>query len=173
MLSSVLMDLAERDPSGNLALLAERYQDKLYNRAFRQLKNRQDAEDAVQQLFLGYLKNDHAPDINDPFCQPKLYVALDNKVKNMLKKRGRQETEDFPEDWEQHRIRRTDMSDEDLILLRDAVGRLPEDLRNALCMYYFYGYTSAEIAEKNSCSQRQVQRQIKSAKELLKRSLTE
>ena len=129
MLAVLLMALDDHEEADNLTLLVRNYQDRLYNRAYKLLGNREDAEDAVQQVFLALVKNHSAPDINDPACPAILFTAVSNKARNILKIKMRTETEELDAGVG---VAESGLAQEDIDLLKDAIGRLPEDLREAI-----------------------------------------
>ena len=50
MLAVLLMALDDHKEADNLTLLVRNYQDRLYNRAYKLLGNREDAEDAATSI---------------------------------------------------------------------------------------------------------------------------
>lgn len=170
MLALLLMPLDDPGESDNLTLIVRNYQDRLYARAFRMLENREDAEDAVQQVFLALAKNHSAPDIKDPACAAILLTAVGNKARNILKTKNRSETDELTDSVP---AAPSGLSGEDLDLLKSAIGRLPDDLREAIILCYFAGYTTKEIAKYQNVKQDTVQKRIKRAKEMLREMLKE
>lgn len=170
MLAVLLMELDDPQEADNLTLLVRTYQDRLYNRAFRLLRNREDAEDAVQQVFLALVKNHSAPDIKNPACLAILYVAVENKAKNILKKNKRTDTGDLNDTVA---VASSGLSREDLELLKNAIGQLPDELREAIVLNFFAGYTTKEIAKYQNVKQDTVQKRIKRAKDMLREMLKE
>ena len=170
MLAALLMALDDAQEADNLTLLVRTYQDRLYNRAFRLLGNREDAEDAVQQVFLALVKNHSAPDIKNPACTAILYVAVENKAKNILKKNKRTETDDLHDSVP---IASPGLSGEDLELLKNAIGKLPDELREAIILNFYAGYTTKEIAKYQNVKQDTVQKRIKRAKDMHREMLRE
>ncbi len=170
MLAILLMASDDPREADNLTLLVRSYQDRLYNRAFKLLGNREDAEDAVQQLFLALVKNHSAPDINDPACLAILLVAVENKAKNILKNKARTGAEPLCDSVPGAP---SALSAEDIDLLKSAVGRLPDDLREAIVLNFYAGFTTKEIARFQNVKQDTVQKRIKRAKEMLREMLKE
>jgi RNA polymerase sigma-70 factor (ECF subfamily) len=170
MLAILLMASDDLKESDNLTLLVRNYQDRLYNRAFKLLGNREDAEDAVQQLFLALVKNHSAPDINNPACLAILLVAVENKAKNILKSKTRTGAEPLHDSVPEAP---SALSAEDMDLLKNAIGRLPDELREAIILNFFAGYTTKEIAKYQNVKQDTVQKRIKRAKDMLREMLKE
>lgn len=170
MLAVLLMALDDHEEADNLTLLVRNYQERLYNRAYKLLGNREDAEDAVQQVFLALVKNHSAPDINDPACPAILFTAVSNKARNILKTKMRTETEELDAGVG---VAESGLTPEDIDLLKDAIGRLPEDLREAIILNFHAGYTTKEIAKFQGVKQDTVQKRIKRAKEMLREMLKE
>ena len=170
MLAILLIALDDPKEADNLTLLVRSYQDRLYNRAFKLLGNRADAEDAVQQLFLSLVKNHSAPSINNPACLAILLVSVENKAKDILKRNNRTSSEALTENAP---AVTPGLSPEDIDLLKEAIGKLPAELREAVILNFHAGYTTKEIAKYQNVKQDTVQKRIRRAKEMLREMLKE
>lgn len=113
--------------------------DTIYRICFLYLKNKTDAEDAVQAVFLKLMESGPAFE-NTAHEKAWLIVTATNHCKNILKHWFRKtvtlQEGDSASYEEPFRI------DETL----EKVLRLPNNYKTALYLFYYEGYTSAEIA---------------------------
>jgi RNA polymerase sigma-70 factor (ECF subfamily) len=114
------------------------YSGSLYRLAFAYLKNRHDAEDAVQEVFLAYL--DKAPRfLSEAHEKAWLIRVTVNRCKNQLKSGWFKSRRPLPEDLPVMMVEESE-------LLR-AVMDLDEKYRLPLHLHYYEGYPIKEIAE--------------------------
>ena len=136
----------------------------VYRICFSFMKNTADTEDMVQETFLrllsagvGFVSEEHE--------KAWLIVTASNLCKDALKK------------W----WRRTEDIDDPALGLQqppfeidgvlDAIMRLPADQKCAVYMYYYEGYSTAEIAGYLGCPQATVRSRLSRARKTLKRKL--
>lgn len=141
-----------------------KYSDTVFRIAFQYTRNRSDAEDIVQEVYLQLLKT---PPLTDDGIRLKAWlirVAI-NKSKDRLRadKRRLAITRNFmPSECP---------SRHDEVF--EALDRLPERDRNALYLHYYEGYTAREIAEILGGNERALTKRIGRAREKLKNFLKE
>ena len=141
-----------------------KYSDTVFRIAFQYTRNRPDAEDIVQEVYLQLLKT---PPLTDDGIRRKAWlirVAI-NKSKDRLRtdKRRLAITRNFmPSECP---------SRHDEVF--EALDRLPERDRNALYLHYYEGYTAREIAEILGGNERALTKCIGRAREKLKNFLKE
>ena len=138
--------------------------DTVYRICFSFMKNTADTEDMVQETFLrllgsgvGFVSEEHE--------KAWLIVTASNLCKDTLKK------------W----WRKTENIDDPALGLQqppfeidgvlDAIMKLPADQKCAVYMYYYEGYSTAEIAGYLGCSQATVRSRLSRARKTLKRKL--
>ena len=136
----------------------------VYRICFSFMKNTADTEDMVQETFLrllsagvGFVSEEHE--------KAWLIVTASNLCKDALKK------------W----WRRTEDIDDPALGLQqppfeidgvlDAIMRLPADQKCAVYMYYYEGYSTAEIAGYLGCPQATVRSRLSRARKTLKHKL--
>lgn len=130
--------------------------------AFAYVRNIQDAEDIAQETFLSYLQQ------GEPFASPEhekawlLRVCM-NKSKNQLKSGWQKSRNPLPEDLA------VLLPEENTVLL--AVLSLKEKYRMPVHLYYYEGYTIAEIAQILSLPGATVGTRLARARTLLKKQL--
>jgi len=138
--------------------LVHRYEKELYNYLYGRLRNADDAEDAFQKTFLAVLKECDKFDASREF-RPWLYRIASNKAKDYHRAKkilsidaplggdddactiadGIEGTEPAP--YEDPIERET------IGKVREAVAELPEQMRQAVYMVYFQGFSYRDVAE--------------------------
>ena len=135
----------------------------LYSIAMGIVRNRADAQDAVQETALkAWL---HAEHIRPGSEKPYITRILINECYNILRSRHRTvPVAEFPG---------SDISDPGLFELKDAIDRLPEKLRTALLLVYQEGYSHQEAAEALHIHPVALKSRLKRAKAKLRAQLIE
>lgn len=120
-----------------------RHVDTVYRVCYIRMKNQMDAEDTVQEVFLRAMQH---PELwaDDAHAKAWLIVTASNLCKNALRHWSRSKREDV-EDWEAV-LGTTDPPDTDSAVL-SAVMALPDAYKTAIYLFYYEGYSGAEIAE--------------------------
>ncbi len=117
-----------------------RYVDMIYRLCFSFLKNKEDTEDAVQSVFVKYLKNRKRFE-NEHHEKAWFIVTSSNICKDMLRQSWRHnvsiETYEAVPDTE-------DSADNDVYM---AILDLPHKYKTVVYLYYYEGYKTHEIAE--------------------------
>lgn len=118
-----------------------------------------DAEDVVQEAFMRLLYR--APDFRDAEHEKRWLIRVTvNLCRDQLwgfwKKRAVALEETYP------------VADLELFGLADAVVRLPEKYKAPIHLYYYEGYSVAEIAEILGLGSSAVKMRLKRAREMLK-----
>ncbi len=143
-----------------------RYAASLYRLAYTHLRAPADAEDAVQDVFLRYLR--HAPHFeSDEHERAWLIRVTVNRCRDILraaKFRLHAELDD--------RMPEPDTVDETTALLA-AVLALPEKYRTPIHLYYYEGYAIAEIASILRIPAATVGTRLARGRKLLYTALTE
>lgn len=142
-----------------------KYSDTVFRVAFQYTKDRADAEDIVQEVFLTLFKKPPKPSIDDDGLKAWLIRVTINKSKDHLRatKRRRALVRNYapPEQ----------VSPYDEVF--EALNQLSEQDRNALYLHYYEGYTAKEIARIIGGSERAITKRIGRAREKLKVFLKE
>ena len=148
----------------NTTELVEKYGDLLYRICFLRLRSRYDAEDAVQETFLRYIRKQ--PDINDPehlkawFCRVAINICHDaarrKKVRSYI-----------PLDA----IGDIASEDEESAEIIRSLSLLPEKYGNVLFLYYAEGYDVRSIAKIVGCGESAVKMRLKRGRDRLREIL--
>lgn len=138
--------------------------DTVYRICFSFMKNTADTEDMVQETFLrllgsgvGFVSEEHE--------KAWLIVTASNLCKDTLKKWWRK-TEDI--DDPALGLQQPPFEIDGVL---DAIMKLPADQKCAVYMYYYEGYSTAEIAGYLQCPQATVRSRLSRARKTLKRKL--
>ena len=145
----------------------EQYADRLFRFAFASLRNREQAEDVVQESFTRVWEHVDAVD----FATAKTYLfttahhAMVDEVR--LRQRFVSLEEQTPSIEDSAESRYPDVND----VLNKALATLPEAQRNALILRDYEGYSYREIGDITGMSEAQVKVNIFRARTALKNKL--
>ncbi len=145
--------------------LYEKYFDMVYRVCFSFMKNTADTEDAVSETFLKL--TGHLRDLkNEQHVKGWLVVTASNYCKNQLKhwwrKNRSYDRADEPEqEGQPFEINET----------MEAVMNLPDKYKTAVYLYYYEGYSSAEIGSMTGKSASAVRNDLQKARKMLKTNI--
>lgn len=138
----------------------------VWNLCIAFLKNVEDTEDAVQEVFLRLLDSE-APFADDGEIRAWLIVTAKNVCRDELRRARRR---DVPLDEAQSRAAPAPEIDETLALVRS----LPLRYRTPIYLFYYEGYSTAQIAvllnRKESTVRSDLRRGRKKLKDILEES---
>lgn len=138
---------------------------RAYPLAFAVLRNRQDAEDAVQQAVLNAL--DKMRSLRDPDAFQAWFLRIVvNQARGIRRRRGRAISFD-----EAAQITAADPADADRSIdVRDAIAGLPEGHRAVLVLYYS-GLSTREVASTLDRPHGTITRMLSESYKMLRRDL--
>lgn len=140
--------------------LVQTYGGMLFRLCLVLLRQRQEAEDAVQETFLRYLTQ--APQFHSPEHEKAWLIRVaTNLAKNSLRFRLRRP----PLLPDQPPLGRTDTGNLEVI---QQLLQLPLPYREAIYLYYIEGYASAEIARLLKISDAAVRKRLQRGRKMLK-----
>ena len=133
--------------------------DTVYRVCYSFMKNKADTEDMVQETFLRLLSAGKTFE-NERHEKAWLIVTASNLCKDTLKNwwRKNENIDDYLNIAEEPK-------QEDGIL--DMILSLPDDYKDAVYMYYYEGYTTAEIARHLHCPEATVRSRLSRARNRL------
>lgn len=145
------------------ALLFDAYGNAILRLAYSYLHNMADAEEILQDTLLKYLQKE--PKLSTPDHQKAwlLHVAA-NLCKNKLQYNKLRQTADIDELSEQL----TNEKQDNLSYIWQAVKALPTNYREAVHLFYYEGYSTAEIANILARKESSVRSDLHRAREKLK-----
>ena len=171
-----LMRIVQAGDYSPASEIYDRYSGRIYNFAFRFLKNAEAAEDAVQEVFVKMLK--HANQFHgDAKLSTWLFSITANWCRDFLRK-----ADNKPKDSDDVLITlpasaeyspdRTLEQRENEQRVRKALGALTPEQREAILLSRYQGLSYAEIAQISGCSEGAVKTRVFRAMETLKKALT-
>lgn len=152
--------------------LAEEYQAMLYRIAFSNMKNRADAEDAVQEAFLRYMKGEK-PIQNKEHEKAWLIRTTINICIDVLKSSWYRKTVAWDESLPlaaQNIYLPYQIKDDKTL---EAVLKLPVHYRNPIYLFYYEDYSIHEIAGVLNEKEATIKTRLRRGREEVKRILTE
>lgn len=138
--------------------------DSIYRICFSFMKNIPDTEDMVQETFLKLIKSGIVF-VSEEHEKAWLIVTASNLCKDTLKKWWRK-TEDI--DDLSLGLRQPPFEIDNVL---EAILKLPADQKTAVYMYYYEGYSTADIAAYLQCPEATVRSRLSRARKTLKRLL--
>lgn len=139
----------------------ERHVDTVYRLCYSFMKSKADAEDMVQETFLRLLSANPVFE-NEKHEKAWLIVTASNLCKDALKKWWRKH-----EDIDDCRTLAYEQNYGDPSVMK-AILSLPKDYKTAVYMYYYEGYTTAEIASYLHCLETTVRSRLSRARAQLR-----
>lgn len=147
--------------------IADNYLDIVYRATLSYCKNQHDAQDAVQNTFIKLLQSDIKFKDEEHIRRWLIRVAV-NECKNMWSSFWHKNVTYIEELNEEPKI-----NEESHREIFDEVMRLPKKYSIVVHLYYYEGYSVAEIAEILGISQTNVQTRLMRARGKLKEKLKE
>lgn len=142
----------------------QRYQDTVFKIAFTYCKNRSDADDIFQEVFLRYLRKN--PRFADQSHEKAWFIKVTiNCCKKLLFSSWFKKTAPFEDN-----IAFETSEESDLFF---AVMNLPLKYRTVVHLYYYEDYSIREIAQLTAQRETTVTTQLQRARQLLKTGLKE
>lgn len=148
--------------------IVDRYLDDVYRTVLSCCKNKENAEDAVQNAFLKLLKAKDTEFTDEEHIKRWLIRVALNECKNIWKS--------F---WQRNKISFDDLDtepfyrDETHEELLHTLSKLSQNYRAVIHLYYYGGYSVREIAEILRISESNVQVRLKRARDKIKVLLEE
>ena len=145
-------------PADATHALYERYARQIFAYCFVQLRNREEAEDAVQTTFLNAfrgLERGVVPELESAWLYKIAHHVCQTRKRSWSRRRQVESTDDFAVVQEAHGAPAHD--GEDLTGLTDALRELPEQQRRAILLREWQGLSYREIADEMQVSQAAVE----------------
>ncbi|MGN0551689.1 MAG: RNA polymerase sigma factor [Acutalibacteraceae bacterium] len=149
----------------------DNYSDMLFRISFNMCRNKFDAEDIVQTVFLKLLKYDGKFTDSEHLKRWLIRVAI-NEGKSVFRAVQRRNSVPLEESILQAAEKTTDITDEKLTVI-SAVLQLPQKYRAPLYLYYYEDYSIAEISKILNVKETTIQTQLMRARKKLREKLSE
>lgn len=150
----------------------ERHQRAVFAAAYAKLRNRSDAEDVTQDVFVEAYRSANRLE-NPEKLRPWLYKTTSNLCKAHFRKKSRRERREavFVERHaDNHPPELLDDADRKKVLMK-AIDELPEELRTVFMLKHFGQVSYAEISEMTGLSKTTVDGRLRTAKKRLRKEL--
>ena len=145
--------------------LLDQYGEHILRLAYSYLHNQSDAEDILQDTLIQYLRT--APVLESPAHEKAwLLRVAGNLSKNLLRAQGYRQADQLEETL-------VAQEREDLSYVWDAVKALPVPYREAIHLFYYEGYSTAQIARILDQKESTVRSRLKRGREKLRPLLGE
>ena len=145
--------------------LLDQHGESILRLAYSYLHNQSDAEDILQDTLIQYLRT--APVLESPAHEKAwLLRVAGNLSKNLLRALGYRQADQLEETL-------VAQEREDLSYVWDAVKALPVPYREAIHLFYYEGYSTAQIAQILDQKESTVRSRLKRGREKLKPLLEE
>ena len=145
--------------------LLDRHGESILRLAYSYLHNQSDAEDILQDTLIQYLRT--APILESPAHEKAwLLRVAGNLSKNLLRAQGYRQADQLEETL-------VAQEREDLSYVWDAVKALPVPYHEAIHLFYYEGYSTAQIAQILDQKESTVRSRLKRGREKLKPLLEE
>lgn len=138
----------------------DRHADTVYRVCFAYMKNAPEAEDMTQETFLRLISHEK-PFENHRHEKAWLIVTASNLCKDALKKWWR-----HSENIDDYNYLPSEPEETGNEVL-DAILSLPADYKDVVYMYYYEGYTTAEIARHLHCPESTIRSRMSRARKQL------
>lgn len=172
-----LMGLVQAGDYSPAAVLYDRYSTRIYNFAYRFLRNAEAAEDATQEVFVKMIK--HAHQFNgEAKLSTWLFSITANLCRDHLRKADNKAKDDeealiaIPAPAEQSPQHLLETKETER-RVREALQKLTPEQREAILLSRYQGLSYAEIAQISGCSEGAVKTRVFRAMETLKKLLTD
>lgn len=148
----------------------EKYKTILYRIAFTYVKNNQDAEDLLQEVFIKRMYS--APEFESEEHEKRWMIRITvNMAKNYVKSFWNRNKLALDELLESSEVLQWQFNEEERDIFSE-IMKLPEKQRIAIYLHYFEGYTCKEVADILKCKESAVKMRLQKGRELLKVSLS-
>lgn len=145
--------------------LLDRHGESILRLAYSYLHNQSDAEDILQDTLIQYLRT--APVLESPAHEKAwLLRVAGNLSKNLLRAQGYRQADQLEETL-------VAQEREDLSYVWDAVKALPVPYRETIHLFYYEGYSTAQIAQILDQKESTVRSRLKRGREKLRPLLEE
>lgn len=182
---AILVQRACEGDSDSFGKLVEKYESFVYRTVFYDIKNREDAEDIAQEVFIKAYRALNSFRADSEFST-WIYRICKNTVYDYMRKNSKAKTiplsemssgDDNDREYEiadesgKYDPEKTAISKETASLVNLAISKLSEEHRNIIVMRDIEGYSYSEIADFLGLEEGTVKSRLSRAREALKKQL--
>lgn len=147
--------------------IVSKYSDTVYKLAFARMRNKQDADDVFQEVFLSYIKN--APEFDCAEHEKAWFIKVTlNCCKDIWRAENRRDDIPLQECEDICDVQTTDEG-----CLEFALLKLDDADRSLIHLYYYEGYSCKEIAQMLGKTGAAVRMRLSRARKALKKYIEE
>lgn len=154
------------DSRGEITNIVNLYSDMVYKLALARTKNKSDAEDVFQEVFIRYMKNRHKI-VSDEHCKAWFIRTTINCSNNIFNSLWRKRTVPMEENF----ISNIKDNTKENIEIYSSVLELPKKYRTIIHLFYYEDMTIKEISESLGVKEGTVKSQLHRGRNILKESL--
>lgn len=133
----------------NGEMVVRTYSDMVYGVAMRYVRNRTDADDVYADVFYRYFRRERSFESEEHRKAWLLRVTVNSSKDFLIKKRYDESIDDedmFDQTAVSVSFSGTNISQEEILDVRNALKKLKPERREVVELYYFNGFTTKEIA---------------------------
>jgi RNA polymerase sigma-70 factor (ECF subfamily) len=173
-----LVQTAQTGDIAALSIIYEKYSRRVFNLCLRMIRDRSDAEDLTQDVFVQLFRKIHTFRGQSAFSTWLHRLAVNMVLMEIRSRKSHRyslvplETKNEDEETMHEQFGREDINlrgSVDRILLQDALDELPPGYRVVFLLHDVHGYEHQEIAEILSCSVGNCKSQLHKARLKLRR----
>ena len=159
----------------NGEMVVRTYSDMVYGVAMRYVRNRADADDVYSDVFYRYFRRERKFDGEEHRKAWLLRVTVNSAKDFLIKKRYDQSLDDedmFDQTVASVSFSGSDISQEEIMDVRNALKKLKPERREVVELYYFNGLTTKEIANMLQRSENTIKSELLRGRKELKENLS-
>lgn len=141
-----------------------KYADMLFRLSLSYVKHKEDAEDVVQDVFISYI-NASPAFLDENHKRAWLIKVAINKCRDMARRKSIRQSVSYDEIGE---IASDNEIHNDGMEIISALQKLPENIKSAVVLHYFEGFSVAETAKILSLSASAVKMRLSRGRQMLK-----
>lgn len=147
-----LMKQFQEGDSQALSILYERYKSRILNFCLRILGNRSDAEDVTGNVFLAFFSGKYQPRLDARFST-WLFTVARNRCFDILRSRKGDISAEVIALADHRPVPSAGLEHKERAMrIREAIGQLPDEQREAMILRSYHGFSYAQIADVLHCS---------------------
>ena len=146
------------------------YSDMVYAVAMRYVRNKADADDVYADTFYRYFRRERTFESEEHRRNWLLRVTVNSAKEFLMNRHYDEELDD--DMFGSEPLSGKDISQEDVMDVRDALKKLPRDYREVIELYYINGFNTREIAYMLQRSENTVKSQLLRGRDELKKILS-
>lgn len=137
------------------------FNNDIYRLAYSYTQNKYDSEDITQKVFIKYLKNINKVSINKEEIKKWLITVTINECKDLFRTSWRKKVTINEELLKNEKNNKT-------YNIEELLEKLPQKYKIIFHLYYYYGYSTKEIAIMTNTKEETIRKRLSRGREKLK-----